>query len=83
MRSTFTFMIVDEFPGISIAPTGGYASWLNGKIDCPHETLKNGTRETPMDAGKEIIYWCYAYLDVIRKYKRILHSALGDCPDFI
>eukprot|EP00957_Ditylum_brightwellii_P142646 10868464-Ditylum_brightwellii.AAC.2 len=36
-----------------------------------------------MYAGKAVIYWCYAYLDVIRKYKCILHSALGDCPDFI
>ena len=36
-----------------------------------------------MDAGREIIYWCYAYLDVIKKYNCILHSALDDCPDFI
>eukprot|EP00957_Ditylum_brightwellii_P205515 15344222-Ditylum_brightwellii.AAC.1 len=56
--STFTSVIVDEFPGIKIVPTGGYASWLNGKIECPHKTLKNGTRATLMDSGKEIIYWC-------------------------
>eukprot|EP00957_Ditylum_brightwellii_P182181 13880098-Ditylum_brightwellii.AAC.2 len=36
-----------------------------------------------MDAGKAVTYWCYAYLDMIRKYNCILHSAVGDCPDFI
>eukprot|EP00957_Ditylum_brightwellii_P023585 1780372-Ditylum_brightwellii.AAC.1 len=53
--STFTSMIVDEFPGIRIVPTSGYASWLNGKIEYPHKTLKNGTRATLMDAEKEIL----------------------------
>eukprot|EP00957_Ditylum_brightwellii_P148197 11283893-Ditylum_brightwellii.AAC.1 len=76
-------MLVDEFPSIRIVPTGCYASWLNGKIEHPHKTLKNGTRATLMDAGKETTYWCYVYLDVIRKYICILHSTLGDCPDFI
>jgi hypothetical protein len=31
--AAFTSMIVDEFPGIRIVPTGGYASWLNGKVE--------------------------------------------------
>ena len=39
----FTSMMIDEFPGIKINTTGGYASWLNGKIEQPHETIKNGT----------------------------------------
>eukprot|EP00957_Ditylum_brightwellii_P077486 5888012-Ditylum_brightwellii.AAC.1 len=34
-NSTFTLIIVDEFPGIIIVPTGGYASWLNGRIEHP------------------------------------------------
>eukprot|EP00957_Ditylum_brightwellii_P110836 8453930-Ditylum_brightwellii.AAC.1 len=76
-------MIVDEFPGIRIVPTGGYASRLNRKIERPHKTLKNGTRATLMDARKETTYWSYAYLDMIKKYNCILHSALGNCPDFI
>eukprot|EP00957_Ditylum_brightwellii_P004927 375625-Ditylum_brightwellii.AAC.1 len=76
-------MIVDEFPGIRIVLTGSYASWLNGKIECPHKILENGTRATLMDAGKETTYWYYAYIDAIRKYNCILHSSLGNCPDFI
>eukprot|EP00957_Ditylum_brightwellii_P178688 13610605-Ditylum_brightwellii.AAC.1 len=76
-------MIVGGFPGIRIVPTGGYASWLDGKIERPHKTLKNRTRSTLMDAGKETAYWCSACLDVIRKYSCILYLALGDCPDFI
>eukprot|EP00957_Ditylum_brightwellii_P185478 14122398-Ditylum_brightwellii.AAC.1 len=42
--ATFTNMIVDEFPGIRITTTGGYASWMNGKVERPHETVKNITR---------------------------------------
>ena len=76
-------MMIDEFPGIKINTTGGYASWLNGKIERPHETIKYGTRATLMDAGREEIYWCYASTDVIRKYNCTLHSAINDCPDFL
>eukprot|EP00957_Ditylum_brightwellii_P183974 14013824-Ditylum_brightwellii.AAC.1 len=42
-------MMVDKFPGIKTNITGGYASWLNGKIEQPHETVKNGTRAILMD----------------------------------
>jgi hypothetical protein len=31
--ATFTSMIVDTFSGICIVSTGGYALWLNGKIE--------------------------------------------------
>eukprot|EP00957_Ditylum_brightwellii_P117907 8993661-Ditylum_brightwellii.AAC.1 len=75
--------MIDEFPGIIINTTGGYASWFNGKIERPHETIKNGTRAILMDAGKEEVYWCSASTDVIRKYNCTLHSALNDCPDYI
>eukprot|EP00957_Ditylum_brightwellii_P181410 13818891-Ditylum_brightwellii.AAC.1 len=44
-------MMIDEFPGIKINTTSGYASWFNGKIERPHETIKNGTQATLMDAG--------------------------------
>ena len=81
--ATFTSMIVDEFPGIRIVPTGGYASWLNGKVERPNLTLKDGTRANLMDADKAVIFWCYAYLDYIKKYNCTLHSAIGDCPDYI
>eukprot|EP00957_Ditylum_brightwellii_P012476 943245-Ditylum_brightwellii.AAC.1 len=36
-----------------------------------------------MDADKEEKYWCYASTDVIKKYNCTLHSALGNCPDFM
>eukprot|EP00957_Ditylum_brightwellii_P036087 2733719-Ditylum_brightwellii.AAC.1 len=60
-------MIVDDFPGIRIVSTGGNASWVNGKIERPHKTLKNEICATLMDAGKDPIFWCYAYLNIIRK----------------
>ena len=75
-------MILEEFPGIKINTTGGYASWLNGKIECPHETVEDGTRATLYDAGCEDKFWCYASTDVIKKYNCTLHSVTGDCPDF-
>ena len=79
----FTNMIIEDFPGIKINTTGGYASWLNGKIERPHETIKNGTRATLYDAGRDNTFWCYASTDVIRKYNCTLHSSTGDCPDFL
>eukprot|EP00957_Ditylum_brightwellii_P209175 15360683-Ditylum_brightwellii.AAC.1 len=39
----FTSMMIDEFPGIKMNTSGGHASWLNGKIEQPHETIKDGT----------------------------------------
>eukprot|EP00957_Ditylum_brightwellii_P179113 13644818-Ditylum_brightwellii.AAC.1 len=71
----FTSMMIDEFPGVNIN--------TNEKIERPHETIKNGTRTTLLDAGKEEVYWCYASTDIIRKYNCILHSGLSDCPDYI
>eukprot|EP00957_Ditylum_brightwellii_P091393 6958553-Ditylum_brightwellii.AAC.1 len=52
----FTSMIIDEFPGIKISTTSGCASWLNGKFERPHETIKNRTQSTLMDAGREEKY---------------------------
>eukprot|EP00957_Ditylum_brightwellii_P156438 11906237-Ditylum_brightwellii.AAC.2 len=52
-----TSMIIDEFTGIKISTTGGYASWLNGKIERTHKTVKNGTRFTLMDTEREEKYW--------------------------
>eukprot|EP00957_Ditylum_brightwellii_P146064 11122232-Ditylum_brightwellii.AAC.1 len=76
-------MIIYDFPGIKISTTSGYASWLSGRIECQYNTIKNGTRSTLMDAGKEEKYWCYASTDVIKKYNCTLQSALSDFPDFI
>eukprot|EP00957_Ditylum_brightwellii_P118536 9040035-Ditylum_brightwellii.AAC.1 len=61
---------------------GGYASWMNGKIERSHKTLKNATRATLIDSNKEKQCWCYAYIDMIRKCNFTYHSALKDCPDF-
>ena len=63
----FTSMIIEEFPGIKLNPTGGYASWLNGKIEQPHETIKNGTRAALMDTSKDEIHWFYTSTDGIKK----------------
>eukprot|EP00957_Ditylum_brightwellii_P081471 6198127-Ditylum_brightwellii.AAC.1 len=59
----FISMMIYEFPGIKTDTTGGYASWINGKIERPHETIKNGTQAALMDTGREEIYWCYASTD--------------------
>eukprot|EP00957_Ditylum_brightwellii_P021870 1649139-Ditylum_brightwellii.AAC.1 len=75
--------MIDEFAGIKISTTGGYASWFNEKIERLHEIIKNGTQATLMDTGREEIFFCYASTDVIRKYKCTLHTAINDCPDFI
>eukprot|EP00957_Ditylum_brightwellii_P138907 10587809-Ditylum_brightwellii.AAC.1 len=55
---------------------------MNSKVERPHETLKNATGATLMDANKEKQYWCYVYTDVIRKYNITYHSALKGYPDF-
>eukprot|EP00957_Ditylum_brightwellii_P203904 15336717-Ditylum_brightwellii.AAC.1 len=45
----FTSMIIDKLLGIKISTTGGYASWLNAKIEKLHKIIKNVTRSTLMD----------------------------------
>eukprot|EP00957_Ditylum_brightwellii_P078584 5974759-Ditylum_brightwellii.AAC.1 len=76
-------MMIDEFPDVKINTPGGYASWLNGKIEQPCEIIKNGTRATLIDARREEIYWSHASTDVIRKYNSTLHSDINDCPDLL
>eukprot|EP00957_Ditylum_brightwellii_P160509 12218974-Ditylum_brightwellii.AAC.1 len=77
----FTSMNVDEFPGITIKTTGGYASWINGKSERANETLKKSTQAVILDAAKDVIYWCYTYTNVVKKYNCTIQSATNDCPE--
>eukprot|EP00957_Ditylum_brightwellii_P136460 10407024-Ditylum_brightwellii.AAC.1 len=67
--ATFTNMFVDKFLGIRITTIGGHTSWMTGKVERPHEALKNATRAKIMDANKEKI------TDVMP----IFTKALDDC----
>jgi hypothetical protein len=44
---------------ISMETTGGFTSFLNGKIECLHRTVANMVRALLLNFGLPSILWCY------------------------
>jgi hypothetical protein len=53
-----TFLRDEEQPNLET--TGGYESFLNGKVECPNRTLAERTRFILLNAGAPPMDWCYA-----------------------
>ena len=46
--------------GASLQTTGGYASFLNGKVERPHQTFKQMIKRMCYNANLSTEYWCFA-----------------------
>jgi hypothetical protein len=54
----FTSFLVQNH--LTMETTGGYASWLNGKIERPHRTIANKVRAMLYNSGLSNTLWCFA-----------------------
>jgi hypothetical protein len=60
--------------------TGGYASFLNRKVERPHRTIANMTGALYFNAGHSPNKWCYAAETAANIYRFTLHSATSISP---
>jgi hypothetical protein len=74
----FTSFLLDN--SINLETTGGYASFLNGKIERPHHTLANMVRAMLLNAGLLSTLRCYAVETTADVYHYTYHSALDKTP---
>jgi len=65
---------------LTLETTGGYASFLNGKVERPNRTIADMTRALYFNAGHSPDKWCYAAETAADIYRFTLHSALGMSP---
>jgi hypothetical protein len=65
---------------INLETTGGYASFLNGKIERHHRTLANMVRAMILNANLSSSLWCYAAETAADVYRYTHHSALDKTP---
>jgi hypothetical protein len=65
---------------ITMETTGGYASFLNGKVERPHRTLASMVRAMLLNSGLPTSLWCYAAETAADVYRYTYHSALGKTP---
>jgi hypothetical protein len=68
------------FCNITLETTGGYASFLNGKVERPNCTIADMVRALYFNAGHSTDKWCYAAETAADIYYLTLHSALGISP---
>ena len=66
--------------GIVVTDTGGYASYLNGKVEHPNLTIANGVRALLRNANQDDDKWCFAAQSYPDSYNLTLHSALNKSP---
>jgi hypothetical protein len=76
--SEFTDFLVQK--KIAMETTGGYASFLNGKIEHPHQTISQMVRAMLLNSGLPDKLWCYAAETAADIYRYTHHSALGMTP---
>jgi hypothetical protein len=74
----FTNLLIQE--RLTLETTGGYASFLSGKVERPHHTIANMTRALYFNAGHSADKWCYAAKTAADIYHFTLHSAINMSP---
>jgi hypothetical protein len=65
---------------ISLETTGGYASFLNGKIERHHRTIAQMVRSMLLNSGLPNSLWCFAAEAAADMYRYTYHSALQMSP---
>jgi len=65
---------------ISLQTTGGYASFLNGKVERHHRTIAQMVCSLLLNSGLLSDLWCYAAEAAADIYRYTLHSTLGKTP---
>jgi len=65
---------------ISLETTGGYASFLNGKIERHHRTIAQMVHAMLLNSGLPHTLWCYATEAAAEIYRCTYHSALKITP---
>jgi hypothetical protein len=74
----FTELLLQH--SITLETTGGYASFLNGKVERPNRTIADMVHALYFNAGHSPDKWCYAAETAADIYRLTLHSALGISP---
>jgi len=74
----FTQLLIDD--RLTLETTGGYASFLNGKVERPHRTIADMTRALYFNTGHSPDKWCYAAETAADVYRFTLHSATNMSP---
>jgi hypothetical protein len=78
--SAFCHYILDE-EGLILEHTGCYASYLNGKVEPPNQTIAERARCVIMNVDRPKIDWCYAVEHCADLYFVSLHSVIYMSPD--
>jgi hypothetical protein len=69
----FCNFICDEV-ALNLETTGGYASYLNGKAECPNRTIAEWVRASLINVNSPAKDWCYAAEHASDLYRVTLHS---------
>jgi hypothetical protein len=77
-NTAFTSYILDN--NITMDTTGGYSSFLNGKVECPHQTISQLVRAMLLNSGHPPSTWCYCAENATDIYQYTYHSALHTSP---
>lgn len=77
-NSEFSDFLIDH--SVTSESTGGYASFLNGKIERPHRTIGQMVRAMLLNSGLPSNLWCYAAETAADIYRYTYHSALKMTP---
>ncbi len=65
---------------INMQTTGGYNSWLNGKIERTHQTLINMVNSSLCYSGNRTDKWCYEFENKKEIYNILLHLDINEQP---
>ena len=62
--------------------TGGYSSWINGKVEQHNQSINAMTRTALYDSDLQKSLWCFALESMVNTYNARVHSATSEQPDF-
>jgi hypothetical protein len=65
---------------VTLDTTGGYSSFLNGKVERPHQTISQLVRAMILNSGHTPDLWCYCAETAADIYRYTLHSAINTSP---